>query len=205
MRAISEPRTRRQTKTMHLAYRQYFLFLWIAWLIYWWIAAAGAKATVRRESIASRSAHIVPLAFAVLLLVPARLPLLGLDTGLLPRTATVFWVGAALTVAGLLYTVWARVHLKGNWSGTVTIKADHELVLSGPYAITRHPIYTGLLAAFLGSAIADGEVRGAFAFAIAAAALWRKLRMEERWLTERFGPAYADYKQRVAALVPKIF
>jgi protein-S-isoprenylcysteine O-methyltransferase Ste14 len=122
----------------------------------------------------------------------------------LPRSLSWFWVGAVITTAGLLYTVWARMHLKGNWSGTVTIKADHELITSGPYAITRHPIYTGLLAAFLGSAIADGEVRGALAFVIAFAALWRKLRLEERWLSEQFPVTYQTYAGRVAALIPRI-
>jgi len=115
-----------------------------------------------------------------------------------------FWVGAVVTTFGLLYTVWARLHLKSNWSGTVTIKADHELITTGPYAFTRHPIYTGLLLAFLGSAIADGEVRGALAFVIAFAALWRKLRLEEKWLTQQFGAVYSEYMQRVAALIPKI-
>jgi protein-S-isoprenylcysteine O-methyltransferase Ste14 len=68
------------------------------------------------------------------------------------------------------------VHLGRNWSGTVTIKQDHELIASGPYALVRHPIYTGLLLALVGSAMARGELRGAIAVLVAWAALWRKLR-----------------------------
>jgi protein-S-isoprenylcysteine O-methyltransferase Ste14 len=94
------------------------------------------------------------------------------------------------------------LHLGRNWSGAVTIKDGHELVTSGPYALVRHPIYTGLLLAFLGSAVALGDWRGALAFALAAGALWRKLRLEERWMREQFGDAYQAYSQRVAALVP---
>src|SRR5262249_1301799 len=130
-------------------YHGFFVVIWLAWVLYWWIAAAGAKAVVRREPVWSRFAHMGPLIFAAYLVGAQSFPWLGLDTRILPHPLVCFWIGAAIAVAGLLHTVWARVHLKGNWSGTVTIKADHELIMTGPYAITRHPIYTGLLAAFL--------------------------------------------------------
>jgi len=102
----------------------------------------------------------------------------------------------------VLFTIWARRHLGRNWSGSVTIKADHELITTGPYRIARHPIYTGLLIAFAGNALVVGEVRGLIAFAIAFAALWRKLKLEERFMREQFGQAYVDYSRRVAAVVP---
>jgi len=82
------------------------------------------------------------------------------------------------------------------------VKRDHTLVTTGPYAIVRHPIYTGLLLAFAGTALALGEVRGVLAIAIATASLWRKLRLEERWMGEQFGDAYERYRSRVPALVP---
>jgi protein-S-isoprenylcysteine O-methyltransferase Ste14 len=181
----------------------FFQAVWGAWALYWWVASWGAKPTRRHESVASRLGHIVPLAVAVVLLAAPRLALPGLDARWLPRAALWFWIGATLTAAGLLYTVWARVHLGRNWSGTVTIKHDHQLVTSGPYALTRHPIYSGLLLAFLGSALARGEWRGVLALALVAAAFWRKVRHEERWLKEEFGDAYTRYRERVAALVPK--
>ena len=84
----------------------------------------------------------------------------------------------------------------------MTIKQDHELILSGPYSYVRHPIYTGLLLGFVGSAIARAEWRGVLAVAIAFGALWRKLNIEERWLSQEFGETYADYRRRVAALIP---
>ena len=89
-----------------------------------------------------------------------------------------------------------------NWSGVVTVKQDHELIRSGPYRYVRHPIYTGLLIAFAGSAIARGEWRGILALAIVFAALWRKLRLEERWMIETFGDAYLRYRAEVRALIP---
>ncbi|MGP8165465.1 MAG: methyltransferase family protein [Steroidobacteraceae bacterium] len=107
-----------------------------------------------------------------------------------------------MTAAGLLFSIWARQHLGRNWSGRVTIKADHELITTGPYRVTRHPIYTGLLIAFAGSALAVAEMRGLIAFVIAFAALWRKLKLEERYMREQFGQAYIDYQRQVAAIVP---
>jgi protein-S-isoprenylcysteine O-methyltransferase Ste14 len=94
------------------------------------------------------------------------------------------------------------VILGRNWSGVVQLKQDHELIVRGPYSIVRHPIYTGLLLAFLGSALAIGEWRGLLATTIVAGSFWRKLRLEERWLCELFGEQYRAYMQRVKALVP---
>ena len=189
---------------MPLIYRWLFPALWIAWCVYWMWASRGAKATERREPIGSRLLHIVPLFIAVLLLWGGRLPLGALNERLFPWAPWEFWLGASITAAGLLLTVWARVHIGRNWSGVVTIKQDHELVDTGPYAFVRHPIYTGLLVAFIGSALGRDEWRGVLAAAIAWAALWRKLKVEERWMTERFGERYADYRRRVPALIPSL-
>jgi protein-S-isoprenylcysteine O-methyltransferase Ste14 len=76
------------------------------------------------------------------------------------------------------------------------------LITSGPYRWVRHPIYTGLLLGFAGSAIARGEWRGVLALLIVAAALWRKLKVEEQGMRQIFGDAYDAYSRRVAALIP---
>jgi protein-S-isoprenylcysteine O-methyltransferase Ste14 len=81
---------------------------------------------------------------------------------------------------------------------------DHELITSGPYAIVRHPIYTGLLTAFAGSAIARGEWRGVLATVLLVIVLWRKLRLEDEWMLSRFGEAYRTYAGRVRRLVPYV-
>jgi protein-S-isoprenylcysteine O-methyltransferase Ste14 len=176
--------------------------MWLSWAVYWWAVSRDVKSTLRRESLPSRLSHIVPLAIAVLLLSAGRVPITFLGERFLPLAEWPFWLGSLLTAGGLLFTVWARLHLGRNWSGTVTIKEGHELVTGGPYALVRHPIYTGLLLSFLGSALALGDWRGGLAFALAAGALWRKLRLEERWMRQQFGDAYQAYSQRVAALIP---
>jgi protein-S-isoprenylcysteine O-methyltransferase Ste14 len=189
---------------MHFVYRYLFAALWLSWAVYWWALSRDVKGTAQRESIQSRLVHIVPLAIAVLLLwAPTlRVPVLG--ERFIPLSAWPYWTGAAITAAGLLFAVWARRHIGANWSGIVTIKVGHELVTTGPYALVRHPIYTGVLLAFVGSTLARAEWRGILAIALATWALWRKLRIEERWLRGHFGEAYQEYSRRVAALVPFI-
>ncbi len=175
--------------------------LWLAWMAYWWAAAANAKAVARREGPVSRLAHLLPLAAAAVLLAAPSWP--GwLGERWIARRSDLFVLATLMVASGLLFSVWARVLLAGNWSASVTLKHDHQIVRAGPYRWIRHPIYTGLLLAILGSAVARGEWRGAVAFLIAAAALWRKLRLEERWLEESFGSAYADYRASTWALIP---
>ncbi|MDE2397532.1 MAG: isoprenylcysteine carboxylmethyltransferase family protein [Burkholderiales bacterium] len=187
---------------MQTFYEQLIPALWLAWIAYWIAAARGAKRTLRREGRGSRLAHILPLLLAGWMLWVPRIPLPALMQRFLPEAMWPFWLGVLLTAAGLLFAVWARVHIGRNWSGTVTVKQDHELVTSGPYRFVRHPIYSGLLLAFAGGAIARGEWRGPIAVLIAFVALWRKLGLEERWMREQFGPAYEAYSERVAALLP---
>jgi len=190
---------------MSVVHRYLFPAVWLSWALYWWALSRNVKTSVRTEPIHSRLLHIVPLMIAATLLFPSHVPLPVLSERFMPPAAWPFWVGAASTLAGILFTVWARVHLGRNWSGVVTVKEDHELIQSGPYGIVRHPIYSGLLLAFAGSALARGEWRGVVAVAIVAWAFWRKLRTEERWMRERFGSAYQSYSERVPALVPSIF
>ena len=189
---------------MTYLYRFLFPVMWLCWAAYWLLASRNAKPTTRRESVPSRLLHIVALAVAVVLVASPTIPIPILDERFLPFVPWPFWTGAALTLAGLLFTVWARVHLGRNWSGTVTVKENHELVTSGPYRVVRHPIYTGLLLGFIGSGLARAEWRGLLAVAFALWGFWRKLRLEEQWMREQFGGVYETYARRVAALLPFI-
>jgi protein-S-isoprenylcysteine O-methyltransferase Ste14 len=182
-----------------------FAGVWLLWLLYWGISAIGVKQAARVESSASRfGKYALPIIVAVLLLWDFKGWLRGtvLDERFVPAEAWIVWLGFALTVAGLLFTCWARIILGRNWSGVVQLKQDHELIVRGPYSIVRHPIYTGLLLAFFGSALAVGRWRALLALLIVGISFWRKLRLEERWLCELFGDQYRAYMQRVKALVP---
>jgi len=178
--------------------------LWGAWCVYWMIASAFAKPVRRRESAASRAAHIVPLVLGVALLSSRRLAGPVLDARFLPPAPTWFWLGTTLVAIGLLFSAAARMQLGGNWSGTVTLKHDHTLTRGGPYRVVRHPIYTGMLLAVLGTAVAVGEWRGLVALALVLTAFLRKVRVEERFMLEAFGGEYARYRREVPALLPWI-
>ena len=185
-------------------FESFFPVVWIAFLVYWRIKAVGTKTTQRREPDAS--GILRPLAFLVVivLLSTTRIPLPWLYRQLWPSGMWAFWIGAAVTVVGLLFAVWARQHLASNWSSAVTIKEGHELITTGPYALVRHPIYTGILTGFLGTAIALSQVRGVIGFVLIFLVLWAKLSMEEEWMHSQFGETYATYVHQTAALVPYI-
>jgi protein-S-isoprenylcysteine O-methyltransferase Ste14 len=176
--------------------------LWIAWLIYWIASAWAVKEDRRKEAPASRLIHdAAMLAGAVLLGVPH---LLGrmLELRFHHHSLAWFAVGTALVILGLGFSVLARIWLGRNWSGSVTVKRDHQLIRSGPYALVRHPIYTGMLTALFGTALAIGNGRAALGFAVLLAGLIYKIGIEERFMAEEFGEAYAHYRREVPALIP---
>jgi len=179
--------------------------MWLAWIAYWAFAARAVKQTERIEDARSRLSHRLPLlAGAVIMTVPR---LLGtqLEAVFIPPTSAWQAVAIALVALGLGFSVWARLWLGRNWSSMVTVKREHELIRSGPYALVRHPIYSGLLLALAGSALMLGNWRALIGFALIVAALLRKLAIEERFMREQFGETYAHYRAEVAALIPLIY
>jgi protein-S-isoprenylcysteine O-methyltransferase Ste14 len=137
----------------------------------------------------------------VVLLVARRLPA-PLDRVLIPRAIWTLAIGAATCVFGLVVTIWARRTLASNWSSVVEFKQGHELVKSGPYRFVRHPIYTGLLIMFLGTALEIGLLRCWLAVPLVIIGFWIKLRQEEALLLRHFPQEYPAYCKRVKALVP---
>jgi len=181
------------------------LYINAAWLALVAVLLAGAftaKRAARRESWSSRGVHMALLAVAMMLLFSGTRHFGPLTWRFVPASAAGAYTGLALTVAGVAFAIWARAVLGGNWSGTVTIKEDHTLVRRGPYRIVRHPIYTGCLLGFLGTAVVFGELGGLMGTAIAFLSFWLKSRVEESFLTEHFGPQYQRYQREVKALIP---
>jgi protein-S-isoprenylcysteine O-methyltransferase Ste14 len=180
-----------------------FLLMWGGWAVFWIVMARRVKEAAQVESAASRLSHVGPLLIAAYLLAaPAPLPVPALSGRFVPLAIWPAALGAALTFAGLAFCVWARVTIAANWSSDVQLKGGQELVIAGPYRWVRHPIYTGILMMFVGTALAVGEWRGVLAVAVAAAAFWRKLRIEESFMRQQFGESYARYAARVPALIP---
>jgi protein-S-isoprenylcysteine O-methyltransferase Ste14 len=119
-----------------------------------------------------------------------------------PYSPNVELAGLAVTIAGCLFAIWARVTLGSNWSGKPTVKAGHELIVKGPYALARHPIYTGLLMASAGTALVIGEMRCLCGLVLVVLALMIKMSQEERLMMQTFPQAYPEYRRRVKALIP---
>jgi protein-S-isoprenylcysteine O-methyltransferase Ste14 len=188
-------------------YEWFFPVVWIIFFIYWRIRAFNTKTTQRIEPLASRILRIFIclIAVALLIITPKYVPLPWLYHQLWPTGLLPFWLGAAITIAGLLFAVWARQYLGRNWSSSVTIKQGHELITTGPYAVVRHPIYTGILTGLLGVAIAMSQVRGFIVPALFFLAFWLKLRREEQFMRSQFGDVYTTYAHHTSALVPYLF
>jgi protein-S-isoprenylcysteine O-methyltransferase Ste14 len=111
--------------------------------------------------------------------------------------------GFLLLVASTAFTIWARIRLGRMWSASPNeFQADHELRTDGPYAITRHPIYTGLLGMLLGTVLLNG-LGGSLALLIVGGAfLAARIPIEERLMSKAFPDEYARYRRRVPRLVP---
>jgi protein-S-isoprenylcysteine O-methyltransferase Ste14 len=106
---------------------------------------------------------------------------------------------------GLALAIWARRVLGRNWSGEITIKEDHQLVRSGPYAKVRHPIYTALLLMYVGTTIVSGQIHALLGLLVAIIAYLRKTRMEETNLVNAFGARYYEYRKETWAIVPGLY
>ncbi|HXZ60001.1 MAG TPA: isoprenylcysteine carboxylmethyltransferase family protein [Steroidobacteraceae bacterium] len=184
-------------------YRHLITWIWLAWALYWLFAAIGNKPTQRREPLTSRLTYMLALVAGGVLIAWHHSPWgLLLDLRLWPRAALPYFTGLAVLVAGLGFSVWARVHLGRNWSGNVTVKEGHELICTGPYTYVRHPIYTGILTGVLGTAICSGTLRAVLGLAIIATALIVKLRAEEVFMRATFPGQYQRYSAEVPALIP---
>lgn len=173
---------------------------WIAWILYWVLMAFQTKRTLEHGGFFGYRLAALVL-FGGCLLVGR---LLGISTHshLWRTTLALGSLADCIVVAGVAFSVWARIILGRNWSAEVTFKEGHELIESGPYALVRHPIYTGLLAMGLGTAINYGQALGFALFLGLCGGLWWKLRQEERIMSSHFPDSYADYKSRVHAIIP---
>jgi protein-S-isoprenylcysteine O-methyltransferase Ste14 len=178
------------------------VWTWEALGLLWLIGYAFTKPTLRAQSLVTRILNI-----ALGFLGFAMIGFSWFDRGWLgmrfvPGTENFLLAGFLLTLAGALFAAWARLALGANWSGRPSVKANHELIIKGPYALVRHPIYTGLLLGVAGTAIAVGKWRAVIGFVVIMLAFAAKMRNEERLMMQTFPNSYPAYRKRVKALVP---
>jgi protein-S-isoprenylcysteine O-methyltransferase Ste14 len=178
---------------------------WAALAIVWIIGLAFTKRTVRSQPTSARMFHLALILLGFSMIGTEWIRGGWLSMRFAPVADWVEIAGLALTVAGCLFAIWARLTLGSNWSGKATVKAGHELVASGPYALARHPIYTGMVLGAAGTALAGGEWRCVVGVALILLAVMVKMNMEERLMMQTFPDQYPEYRRRVKALIPGVF
>ena len=183
--------------------RFYLESVWVVVGLFWVLTAFRLKPVARRQGTGRRLIHVSILVLAAGLLFSEWPPADILRIQVLPDSASLRGAGLALAVAGALLAIAARAYLGRNWSGRPSIREDQQLVSHGPYAWVRHPIYTGLLLAAAGTALALGQTRQLLALPLALVGFWLKLREEERMLMQAFGNEYLAYRQSVkSGIIP---
>jgi len=177
---------------------------WYFFAAYWAISWLRVKRTKTAESVAQRLLTILPMVLAFELLFSRSLRIWPLRLRFLPAEDWIAWSGVALTSVGVAVAIWARYCIGQYWSARVTLKEGHRLIRSGPYAFVRHPIYTGMLLAAMGTALVIGEWRGVLAVVVILAAHSHKALREERLMTAEFGEEYASYRRSTGFLFPRL-
>jgi len=177
---------------------------WLIFLAYWVIASLRVNRMVRAEPAGDLMARVLLMAAAFVLLFSDDSRIGFLNLRFIPDDYAIFVIGSALTYAGVGIAIWARYHIAQYWSATVALRADHELIRTGPYSRIRHPIYTGMLLAVLGTAIAIGRFRALAGFAIILAGFTWKSMQEEKLLAKQFGPAFDEHRRRTGFFLPRL-
>ncbi len=199
-----------------ITYGTVILGCWVIYLLVWAVSALNVKRDIRGGS------GNIWQQFWVLRLVVAALVLLFVAVRIATGTAhftnsrliftrVIFppsivrdWTAAALSVIGVGFAIWARVHLGRNWSPRPAVKENHELVTTGPYTYVRHPIYTGLILMAFGTAL-TGSVWGLGVFILAVLFYVPRIGKEEKIMLELFPDAYPMYQARTKKLIPWVW
>lgn len=175
--------------------RTVLLIVWGAFWVFWLVAATGAKRG-SRTTMARAPGLLILLTFLLLRIFKT-------DASAIHSVALQV-IGVIVFAAGLGLAVWARLHLGRDWGMPMTRKDEPHLVTSGPYRFIRHPVYSGLLLAVLGMALA-ANLYWLIALAIMGAYFVYSATVEERLMTEAFPVAYPGYRTHTKMLIPFLF
>ena len=175
------------------------MFLWAVWVASWWVAAVWSDRAVKSPGTTSQLAYNLLIIAGAVLLFGLRSPDRIWRLPLALRWGTIL-----LVLIGFLFTWWARITLGRYWARNVSRKADHRVIDTGPYALVRHPIYTGIILATVATALLKGTAVALVGVGVMTVGWYVKARLEERFLHAELGEPYDAYKARVPMLVPFI-
>ena len=173
---------------------------WMLWVMSWLMASFWSDRTQARPMLGSQMLYRLLSVVGAVMLFDFRHwgapPLWSLDDA-------GAWAMVGVAILGFLFCWWARLHLGRLWSSSVTRKADHHIVDTGPYRLVRHPIYTGLIIAAFATALQRGTLVSVIGFAVLTFSFWIKARLEETFLRSQLGAeAYDPYARRTGMLAP---
>jgi protein-S-isoprenylcysteine O-methyltransferase Ste14 len=183
------------------------LIFWIVFMLVWAISAIGIKKDVKQSRswwnfFWFRAVIVVALVWFLHAQNFTQFEL-GYERWAAANFAVAV-IGVILVGAGVAFAIWARWNLGRNWSGVPRIKEGHELVTSGPYRFVRHPIYTGMTAALLGSALVGGP-DWFIAFILFLTVFIFRIPKEEGFMMQLFPDQYPAYRARTKALIPFVW
>jgi protein-S-isoprenylcysteine O-methyltransferase Ste14 len=176
---------------------------WWAFCAVWLIGAFANKRTRWTPPRPAMLLHWFILCVGMLYFPALQLGFLGWR--LLPDRRWLDDLSDVMHIAGFWFAIWARFYIGHNWSAGIALKEEHALARGGPYALVRHPIYSGLLLVCLGKALGQGKVGSVLAFVVVLCEWKRKSLIEERLMLKQFGDAYTRYRAEVKGLIPKVW
>jgi len=171
----------------------------VGWLVFWiyWLAASVGVKTGRTRWGRFAGPRVAIIAIVLLLL---RLKVLKGNRAV-TSDPWLQGIGLVIFVLGLALAVWARIYIGRNWGMPMSEKAEPELVTTGPYGVIRHPIYSGIILAMVGTAVAV-SLYWLIAVVLVGAFFLYSAVMEERYLAGQFPDAYPRYQQSTKMLIP---
>ncbi|HEY7352626.1 MAG TPA: isoprenylcysteine carboxylmethyltransferase family protein [Terriglobales bacterium] len=178
----------------------FLCLVWAAAALYFVTPAGSARSG---EFPLYRALRLLVLAAVFALLFWNRTGVGWLGTSFTHSSVALAITGFVLTLAGLALALWARIYLGNYWSDKVVLRANHQLIRTGPYACMRHPIYSGVLLAVAGTALVVDQWRGVLAFAILLVNYSIKARREERILADAFSDRFDEHKRNTGFLLPR--
>ncbi|MGA2934308.1 MAG: isoprenylcysteine carboxylmethyltransferase family protein [Methanomicrobiales archaeon] len=174
----------------------------ISFWLFWLVSAIRFGSTYKRRQTNRFLLPVLPLLVLIGIFLSEEVSSDLLQWRVIPDGIASGLIGIFITILGLGFAVWARIHLGKNWSSRPGIKVDHTLIRTGPYQFVRNPIYTGILSGYAGTAIVIGELWAFVLILFILAVFLMKIRVEEKYLLEEFGEAYILYRKEVKALIP---
>lgn len=184
-------------------YAYLIIFFWFIFLVYWAISGSKSKRTLNKTSSILRGGLFRLLIGVVVVMVLSQNSSLKiLVTPIVSPVLNI--IGVVLCGLGIGFAIWARLHIGRNWGMPMSIKENPELITSGPYSVVRHPIYTGVIFALLGTALNNTGIVFVICALFAAYFIYSATR-EEKLMMQQFPEQYAAYRQRTKMIIPFIF